>query len=215
MPDAGLDRAGVERAYRRIAPLYDLWAALTETRARARCLELAAVRDGEAVLEVAVGTGLAFAGLLRANPSGCTEGIDASAAMLARARARAAATGAGNYRLQRGDARALPFAAACFDVLLCNYLFDLLPERDFPAVLGEFRRVLKPGGRLVLANMTEGWRWHHGIWDLLYRLHPALLGGCRGVRLAGYLPAAGFREVQRSALSQCGFPSEVIAARAG
>lgn len=56
--------------YTRLAPVYELWARLTETRPRERVLELAAPRDGEDVLEVAVGTGTQFVELARRNRSG-------------------------------------------------------------------------------------------------------------------------------------------------
>lgn len=213
MPDARLEKDRVDGTYRRIAPIYDLWARLTETRARDRCLALAAVHDGEAVLEVAVGTGLAFEKILAMNPSGRVEGIDLTEAMLRRAESRAAASGHPNYRLAVGDAYALPFPDDAFDLLVNNYMFDLLPERDFGRVLGEFRRVLRPGGRLVLANMTDGRRWYQGIWTLVYRLSPALLGGCRGVSLVPYLMAAGFGDIRRETVSQSTFPSEVILAK--
>ena len=60
MTDAQIEKVRVAKIYRKIAPLYDLWAWLTERKARDRCLELAAIQNGEQVLEVAVGTGLAF-----------------------------------------------------------------------------------------------------------------------------------------------------------
>ena len=91
MLPARLSKDNVPHVYRRLAPAYDLWARLTETRARARCLELAAVRDGESVLEVAVGTGLGFADILSRNPTGRNDGIDLTPQMLARARAKAEA----------------------------------------------------------------------------------------------------------------------------
>ena len=48
-----------------------------------------------------------------------------------------------------------PMNENSFDLLINNYMFDLLPEPDFEPVLAEFGRVLKPGGRLVLANMAR------------------------------------------------------------
>jgi ubiquinone/menaquinone biosynthesis C-methylase UbiE len=212
MTEARLDKSKVPDAYRRIAALYDAWARLTESRARDRCLELAAIRDGESVLEVAVGTGLAFEKIIEANPSGRNEGIDLTDAMLARAEARARKTGSGNFRLSVGDAYDLEFGDDSFDVVVNNYMFDLLPEQDFPRVLSEFRRVLRPGGRLVIVNMTTGERWYNGIWSLIYSINPAVLGGCRGVSLVAHLQAAGFTGIEREYLSQATFPSEIIAA---
>lgn len=213
MVDAKLDKSRVSKVYRRIAPTYDLWAWLTEARARDRCLELAAIRDGEAVLEVAVGTGLAFERILKSNPSGRNEGIDLTGAMLMRAEKRAAGAGLHNYRLRIGDAYRLDFPDDSFDVVVNNYMFDLLPEKDFPAVLNEFKRVLRRGGRLAVVNMTRGRHWRNGIWERIYRLNPALLGGCRGVTLLPQLEACGFADTRREFVSQFSFPSEVVFGR--
>lgn len=213
MSDASISSDRVADLYRRIAPFYDLWARLTESRARDRALDLAAIRNGEDVLEVAVGTGLAFERILRANPSGRNEGIDLTDAMLARAERRAAGTGS-NFRLRTGDARHLDFDDDSFDVLVNNYMFDLLPEVEFDSVLQEFARVLRPGGRLALVNMTPGERWYNGIWERIYRINPALLGGCRGVSLLPHVERCGFRQARREYVSQFTFPSEVISATA-
>ncbi|NIL93343.1 MAG: methyltransferase domain-containing protein [Woeseiaceae bacterium] len=210
MPDARIAKQQVSDVYSKIAPLYDVWAWLTETNARRRCLELAAIQDGEDVLEVAVGTGLAFVEILEANPSGHTEGIDLTAAMLARAERKAARTGVQSYRLRVGDAYDLDYPSNSFDVLVNNYMFDLLPERDLPIVLEEFKRVLRPGGRLALVNMTQGTRWYNGVWDRLYQINPALLGGCRGVSLLPLLERSGFQKTTREYFSQFTFPSEVV-----
>lgn len=210
--EAKLDKHRVADVYRRIAPTYDLWAWLTETRARDRCLELAAIRDGEDVLEVAVGTGLAFEKIVASNPSGRNEGIDLTEAMLARAKKKVHRSGPQNYRLQIGDAYDLDFPDDSFDVLVNNYMFDLLPEQDFPTVLAEFRRVLRPGGRLAMVNMTSGERWYNGIWERIYRMNPALLGGCRGVTLLRVLGECGFRQTTRETISQMTFPSEIVCA---
>jgi len=210
MPDAQIEKHRVADIYQKIAPSYDLWARLTESRARDRCLDLAAIQNGEDVLEVAVGTGLAFERILAANPAGRNEGIDLTEAMLIRAERKAAKSGSGNYRLRVGDAYDLDFSDDSFDVLINNYMFDLLPQRDFLAVLGEFQRVLRPGGRLAMVNMTNGERWYNGIWDRIYRLNPALLGGCRSVSLLPELDMCGFRQVRREYISQLTFPSEIL-----
>jgi len=210
MRDAQIDKGQVADIYRNIAPTYDLWAWLTESKARDRCLELAAIQDGEDVLEVAVGTGLAFERILRTNPSGRNEGVDLTEAMLIRARKKAARSGSDNYHLRLGDAYDLDFPDDSFDLLINNYMFDLLPQRDFPVVLAEFKRVLRPGGRLVMVSMTEGERWYNGLWERIYRINPALLGGCRGVSLLPYLEADGFKQTKREYLSQFTFPSEIV-----
>jgi len=207
-----IEKSQVPDIYRRIAPAYDLWAWLTESKARNRCLELAAIQNGEDVLEVAVGTGLAFEKILRANPSGRNEGIDLTGAMLIRAARKAAKSGSSNYRLEIGDAYDLDFPDASIDVLINNYMFDLLPQQDFLTVLKEFKRVLRPGGRLAMVNMTKGQHWYNGIWERIYGINPALLGGCRGVSLLPQIEKCGFQQTRRETMSQLTFPSEIVCA---
>ena len=211
--EARLDKSAIRRVYERLAPMYDFWAHLTEAKARRRCLEIAAVREGESVLEVAVGTGIVFAELVRANPSGKNEGLDLTEGMLARARARLAKQGVGSYHLQVADAYDLPFPDRTFDVVVNNYMFDLLPEGDFARVLGEMRRVLVPGGRLVLVNMTKGDSLLESLAEAVYRFRPEWMGGCRSVSLSPHLERAGFVDVKRELVTQMTFPSEVVSAR--
>ena len=208
--DAKLTKAQIPGVYKSKAAVYDIWGRLTESKAQRRCIQLAAIQDGEAVLEVAVGTGLTFNRILQHNPSGINEGIDLTEAMLAKARQKAAQSGTANYRLRPGDAYSLDFADSTFDVLINNYMFDLLPETDFPHILSEFGRVLKPGGRLVLVNMARNGRWYNQIWDAIYRLQPGWMGGCRGVALRSYVEHAGFQHVTRQFISQMTFPSEIL-----
>lgn len=210
MPDAHIKKSRVAEIYRKVAPSYDLFARLTETRAHNLCLELAAIQVGEAVLEVPVGTGLAFEKILSANPSGRNEGIDLTEAMLIRADKRAAKSGSDNYRLRVGDAYDLDFPDNDFDVLVSNYLFNLLPQQDFGAVLNEFKRVLRPGGRLVMINMTKGEHWCNDGWDWLYRIKPAWIGACRGVLILPHVQASGYSQINREYVSQLTFPSEVL-----
>lgn len=94
-----------------------------------------------------------------------------------------------------------------------GYMFDLMPVEAMPKILTEFRRVLKPAGRLVLMNMTEGERPGSQIYQWIYQRAPALMGGCRGVKLAGLLPQLGFQVVTREYHQQCLFLSEVILAK--
>ena len=207
-----LDKPEVVDVYTQTAPIYDLWGRLTETKARQRSLKLARIRSGETILEVAVGTGLTFREILRANPDGQNFGIDLTPAMLKKARRKADQAGVSNYQLTSGDAYHLQFGDQSIDLLINNFMFDLLPEKDFALVLAEFRRVLKPNGRMVLVNMTRAERWYQRIWEGVYKLNPRWLGGCRGVLLQNSLAASGFVNIRREMLSQLGFPAEILTA---
>ncbi len=211
---AKLNKTEVVNVYSKNAPVYDLWGWMTETKARQRSLALANISDGEAVLEVAIGTGLTFREILNANPNGRNVGVDITPAMLERARMKAEKSGTANYDISIGDAYDLQFADNQFDVIVNNYMFDLLPEQDFLPVLEEFRRVLKPDGRIILVNMTKGEHLYQRFWELVYRINPKLMGGCRGVLLARAMSDVGFKNIYRETVSQFGFPSEIITASA-
>ena len=180
-------------------------------RARNRGIQLALIRDGETVLEVAVGTGLILADVVRQNPGGFSAGIDISEGMLQKAREKLGRTPA-RVELKYGSALQIPYPADTFDLLINGYMFDLMPFAAMPCILSEFRRVLKPAGRVVLIDMTLGERPGSQLFEWLANRFPALMGGCRGVRLAGPLEQAGFRVLVREYHQQLLFPSEVILA---
>lgn len=207
------DRDWDLRFYSRVAPVYEVWATLAESKARRRVLQLAELRDPEDVLEVAAGTGKQLAALALRNPHGRTVGVDLADGMLARARRRLARAGLESVELRRGDALALPFADASFDLIVNSYTLDLLPRADIPRALGEFRRVLRRGGRLVLSNMTKGQRPRHRLYDALYARGLSLTANCRGVLAAPVLAELGFVKVKREYLTQLLIPTEIVTAR--
>ncbi len=211
--EAKVSQADAPALYDGLSKHYDAWAALTESKARKRALRLAAVKDGQHVLEVAVGTGLAFLEVVRSNPNGRNAGIDLSPGMLAKAEKRLRSGGCTNFELSIGSAFEIKEADSSFDVVLNSYMFDLIEESEWPRILGEFHRVLKPEGRLVMVNMTEGEKLGSGIYRRVYQRSPRLMGGCRGVRLSGPLAENGFTVGSRRYVQQLLFPSEVILAR--
>ncbi len=210
--DAVVPQSEIGALYDGISRFYDVWGRLTESKARERALELAEVKDGSTVLEVAVGTGLMFEQIVRRNPGGRNIGVDLSDGMLEKARRRLARSGEKNYALSIGNAAALELGSGTVDVLVNNYMFDLISFEEMGRVLEEFGRVLKPGGKLVLVNMTKGRGFGGGMYDWFYRLFPRALGGCRGVELAGRLARHGFRVEKREYVRQMMFPSEVLLA---
>jgi len=208
--DARLTHEEIVQKYNRIARIYDLFGILMESKARQRALEIAAIQNGEKILEVALGTGLNFVELMKRNPQGWVEGIDVSMKMLERTRKRASKTGLQNYTLYLCDCRHLPFEDGTFNVLMNQYMFDILPVEDFVPILLEYKRVLKDGGRVILVNMTKGEKWVNQIYEEIYKLKPPLLAGCRGILAQPFLEKIGFRETKREFVSQLGFPSEIV-----
>jgi demethylmenaquinone methyltransferase/2-methoxy-6-polyprenyl-1,4-benzoquinol methylase len=197
------------KTYSRLAFLYDLWTSITETKSLRAALLSAAIRDGESVLEVAVGTGIILREVLLRNPSGRNVGIDHTAAMLRRARRKAERTGV-PFTLEVGDARNMRFDDRSFDVVLSANMLGLLRKSDIERVLGEMQRVLRPGGRIVLVTMT---RPDQPLSRLIYHVGAKWLGGWSDVQLEPFVRSTGFQEVKREVVIQFGIPSELLIAR--
>jgi ubiquinone/menaquinone biosynthesis C-methylase UbiE len=210
--DARVSQNKIGSVYDRIAPIYDIWGKLTESHAKNRAIELAEIKDGQTILEVAVGTGLAFYEIVKRNPNGTNTGIDLSQGMLTKAKQRVSQLLEANYSLDIGTAFDLSVEDESIDTLVNNYMFDLMPFEYMDKIIMEFRRVLKKDGKLILVNMTEGERLGSKIYDFIYNISPKTMGGCRGVKLAAKLQQHGFNVESREYFQQMLFPSEVILA---
>ncbi|MGA2954686.1 MAG: methyltransferase domain-containing protein [Thermodesulfobacteriota bacterium] len=211
--DARISQKDIVTLYDSLSRIYDLWGTLAESRARKRAIELAEIKDGQKILEVAVGTGLAFYEIVRRNRNGQNLGVDISSGMLNKAKKRLSKLTGVNYQLELGSAFHLPAADGQFDLLVNNYMFDLIPFGEMDGILTEFKRVLKKEGKLILVNMTVGERFGSGLYDFIFRLSPKSIGGCRGIRLSELLMDHGFHVEIREYHQQLLFPSEVIVAR--
>jgi ubiquinone/menaquinone biosynthesis C-methylase UbiE len=88
----------------------------------------------------------------RVSPDGCAIGVDMTEGMIGRARKSAKAAGLLQVEIRKGDATALPVAEASIDIVSSNGVLNLVPEKE--RGFAEIMRVLKPGGRLHLADIA-------------------------------------------------------------
>ncbi|WP_315798181.1 class I SAM-dependent methyltransferase [Bradyrhizobium sp. SZCCHNRI3043] len=142
-----IDRAGVEKAYERWAPIYDLVFGKVFDQGRQSTIA-EADRIGGRILDVGVGTGLSLSDYARTTKI-C--GVDISEPMLRRAQARVRELKLFNVEtLAVMDAKHLAFPDNFFDAVVAQYVITAVPDPE--ATLDDFIRVLKPGGELILVN---------------------------------------------------------------
>src|SRR5262245_24915343 len=144
-----------------------LWQAQLAS-AHARMMTCAALAPGQRVLDVACGTGLIALPVAEAiGPRGFVVGVDISEQMVDAARERAIERELANVSFARMDAENLALPDAGFDVVLCALGLMFMPDPE--QAIGEMRRVLRPGGRLVVAVWGErarcGWSTLFSIVD--------------------------------------------------
>jgi len=108
---------------------------------------------GERVLDLGSGAGTdSLVAVQMVGEQGHVTGIDMTSAMLAKARAAAAELAVPNVEFVEAEAEHLPFPDESFDVVISNGVIDLVPDKD--AVFSELHRVLVPGGRMQIADVT-------------------------------------------------------------
>jgi demethylmenaquinone methyltransferase/2-methoxy-6-polyprenyl-1,4-benzoquinol methylase len=211
----GADAATVRATYDRVAGAYERLVAPVEAASqRAAVALLAETTDlaGARVVEVGCGPGARLADLRRrVGDAGRVVGVDAAPGMAAAARGRGGA-------VVLGDARRLPLATGSADAVLALDVLDLFSTPDLGRVLGEARRVLRPGGRLCVVTMTtadvpdsrflRAYEW-------VYRTVPgAGRIGCRPIDLDGALDGAGFAVERRERAVRAGvWPVASVVAR--
>jgi SAM-dependent methyltransferase len=115
--------------------------------------KLGRLEPGERVLDLGSGAGTdALIAAQMVGARGRVIGVDMTPEMLATARAAAAEMGASNVEFVEAEAERLPFSDESFDIVVSNGVVDLIPDKD--AVFAELHRVLGPGGRLQIADVT-------------------------------------------------------------
>jgi ubiquinone/menaquinone biosynthesis C-methylase UbiE len=185
----------------RLAPYYDLVARLgmRERHLKGRTIELARLAPGGRLLDLGCGTGTLVLMARRRHPDAIVIGVDGDPTILGIARRKARRAGIA-VQLDEGMAYALPYADGSFDAVVSTLTFHHLTPDQQERALTEVRRVLRPGGRLVVAGLTLP---HNRLMRLAPRLVSGLLrchGGRRVAPTERYMSAMG--TIALSALSR-------------
>ncbi|MBI4541483.1 MAG: arsenite methyltransferase [Gemmatimonadetes bacterium] len=158
-------------------------------------LQHAAVRAGEAVLDLGSGAGMdAFLAARATGPGGRVIGVDMTPAMIEKARAHAAAGGFTNVEFRLGEIEQLPVADASVDVVISNCVINLSPEKD--RVFREAFRVLRPGGRMLVSDLVLGRPLPEEIRSSVEAYVGCVAGASLREEYLGHIRTAGFTEVE-------------------
>ncbi len=193
------------------------WQRFYEDRAISDMIAHAAFETARFVLEFGCGTGRLAKILLDHHlPDEARYlGIDVSSTMVSLARTLLAPFGErAQVRLSGGEPR-LDADSGVIDRFVATYVLDLLSDDDIRTLIREAHRVLSPGGRLCLVNLTHGSTFASRLlekaWQTIYAIRPSLVGGCRPISSREFI-GPEWEFVHYAEIRQLGLASQVVVA---
>ena len=200
--------------YNKIAKVYDLLSEEAEKPMREAGLKKLAARPGERILEVGFGTGHYLVEIAKSvGPNSKALGIDISDQMLKHAQDVLAKDGLADCaELRCGDAEQLPYEANSLDAIFFSFTLELFDTPEIPKVLAECKRVLRPGGRLVVVAVSREGK--PGVMLNLYEWthkHFPNLMDCRPIYVRRALEAADFT-IKEADVESMWVPVEIVLA---
>jgi SAM-dependent methyltransferase len=174
---------------------------------------LLALRPGETVLDLGSGAGIdAFLAAKEVGPSGRVIGVDMTPQMLDRARKNATTGGHENVEFREGRLEALPVESGTVDAVTSNCVINLVPDKG--AVFREVARVLKPGGRMVVADIVLDAPLPKAVANDLAAWIGCISGALRRDEYIGLVESAGLvsvevlRDVDQGAAMEAAAPDQ-------
>jgi len=177
-------------------------------------LDLLKATSGEHVLEIGFGTGHSLVTLAKAvGKKGKVSGLDLSDEMVNLAQAHLAKAGLlDRVGLRRGDAAQLPYADASMDAVFMSFALELFDTPEIPKVLGECKRVLRSGARIVVVGMSREGKNDPliSVYEWTHKHFPKFVD-CRPIYVREALEGAGFK-IQKAFIKHMWVPVEIVRA---
>jgi len=202
-----------ERYYSSLSQIYDLLAA-SEKKFIRQGIELLNPQKGEKILEIGFGTGFAQLIIGQAVEDGLSAGLDLSVGMGKKAQKTIIKAGlVKRIGLIRSNTLPIPFSNGIFDGVFSSFTLELFDTPLIPAVLYECRRVLKPGGRLVLVCLSKDQPlpWIGRLYERLHTRYPKWVD-CRPIPVQSIVSEAIFRISLAQEATMWGLPVSILLA---
>jgi ubiquinone/menaquinone biosynthesis C-methylase UbiE len=207
-------RVETRRYYDKISKVYDVLAEKSEEPIRRVGLEKLAPKAGESILEIGVGTGHCLAAIADAvGPGGSAFGLDLSEKMLHQTHWVLRNEGLRQrVECQCGDGASLPYRDDVFNGIFMSFVLELFDTPEIPVVLAECKRVLHPGGRIVVVGMSKEGKEEllTHVFEWTHQHFPNFLD-CRPIFVRRALEAAGF-VIKDAQLRHMWIPVEIVLA---
>ena len=207
------NKEATKKKFEKVVWIYNFWSWLTESKAANEVVKIADIKDYQQILEVACGTGVLFEKIVKLNPNGYSTGVDLTSGMIIKAKKRLSKLKNSNYSFLEGDIFNLNFPNDSFDIIINNFMIDLLPEEAFDKIAEVFFKLLKQNGVVVISTFSFGQKKINKFWIWIAKRFPDLLIGCRPVSFKKNLINAGFTIENEIEISQNTFPSQIIKAK--